>query len=283
MAASKLTNPGNTMEDSTLELINTLKELALGYGLDMTGAIVILIIGWVTAGWARHLVFNAMGKFPRIDDTVKPILANIVRYVILAFVIVAVLDRFGVETTSIIAVFGAAGLAIGLALQGTLSNIAAGVMLLLLRPFSVGEYVEAGGVSGTVEEIGLFTTRFMTSGGLFVAAPNSSLWNSTITNYSRNPLRRISLVIGIGYDDDLKGAMGELEALMNADKRILKDPQAQIFVTELAENSVNLTLRCWVSSDDYWAALTDMTRDAKLLLDEKGYTIPYPQRDVHMV
>ena len=271
------------MEDSTLKFIDTLKELALGYGVDIVGAIAILIIGWMAAGWARRLTLSALGRVPRIDDTLKPILSNSVRYVILAFVIVAVLARFGVETTSIIAVFGAAGLAIGLALQGALSNIAAGVMLLLLRPFSVGEYVDAGGVSGTVEEIGLFTTRFKTPAGLFVAAPNSSLWNSTITNYSRNPLRRIDLVIGIGYDDDLKGAMAEMVGLMNADARILIDPEAQVFVTELADNSVNLTLRSWVNSGDYWATLTDLTRDAKLCLDEKGYSIPYPQRDVHML
>jgi small conductance mechanosensitive channel len=274
---------GKGMENSTLELIATLKELALGYGVDMVGAIAILIIGWMAAGWARRLTFGALNRVPRIDDTLKPILSNSVRYVILAFVIVAVLARFGVETTSIIAVFGAAGLAIGLALQGTLSNIAAGVMLLLLRPFSVGEYIDAGSVSGTVEEIGLFTTRFKTPGGLFVAAPNSSLWNSVIINYSRNLLRRIDLVIGIGYDDDLKGAMAEMTDLMNADVRILKDPVAEVFVTELADNSVNLTLRSWVNSGDYWGTLTDLTRDAKLRLDEKGYSIPYPQRDVHML
>jgi len=271
------------MEDTTLEIIATLKALALGYGVDMIGAIAILVFGWIAASWARRLTFGALGRVPRIDDTIKPILANSVRYVILAFVIVAVLARFGVETTSIIAVFGAAGLAIGLALQGTLSNIAAGVMLLLLRPFSVGEYVDAGSVSGTVEEIGLFTTRFKTAGGLFLAAPNSSLWNSVIINYSRNPLRRIDLVVGIGYDDDLRGAMVELENLMNTDARILKDPAAQVFTTELGDNSVNLTLRCWVNSADYWPTLTDLTRDTKLRLDEKGYSIPYPQRDVHMV
>ncbi len=271
------------MEFNTREILDTLRELALGYGVDMIGAIVILIAGWIAAGWARRLIFSALGRIPRIDDTLKPILSNSVRYIILAFVIVAVLARFGVETTSIIAVFGAAGLAIGLALQGTLSNIAAGVMLLLLRPFSVGEFVDAGGVSGTVEEIGLFTTRFKTTGGLFIVAPNSGLWNSVITNYSRNPVRRIDSIVGIGYNDDLKAAMVELESLMNADTRILKDPAAQVFVTELGADSVNLTLRCWVNSGDYWAALTDLTRDTKLRLDEKGFSIPFPQRDVHMV
>jgi small conductance mechanosensitive channel len=271
------------MNDSMIELVESIKGVALGYGLDVLGAIVILIVGWTVAGWARRLTVKALNRASRVDDTLKPILSSIVRYVILAFVIVAVLDQFGVETTSIIAVFGAAGLAIGLALQGTLSNIAAGVMLLLLRPFSVGEFVDAGGVTGTVEEIGLFTTKFKTAAGLFVASPNSGLWNSVITNYSRNPQRRIDLIVGVGYDDDLKGATVEMETLMKSDERVLKDPEPQVFVTELGDNSVNMTLRCWVNTGDYWAALTDLTRDAKLRLDEKGYSIPYPQRDIHIV
>jgi small conductance mechanosensitive channel len=271
------------MSENVLELLETLKGMALGYGVDILGAIVILVVGWIAAGWAQRLTNRALDRIPTIDATIKPILSSIVRYIVLAFVIVAVLDRFGVETTSIIAVLGAAGLAIGLALQGTLSNIAAGVMLLLLRPFSVNEFVDAGGVSGTVEEIGLFTTRFKTAAGLFVVAPNSSLWTSTITNYSRNPLRRIDFIVGVGYEDDLKGAVAEMESLMNADERILKDPEARVFVTELGDNSVNMTLRCWVKTADYWMTLTDLTRDAKLRLDEKGYSIPYPQRDVHII
>lgn len=271
------------MSESMIELLETVKTIVLGYGVDVLGAIVILIVGWTAAGWGRRLTLNALGKASRVDETLKPILSSIVRYIILAFVIVAVLDQFGVETTSIIAVFGAAGLAIGLALQGTLSNIAAGVMLLLLRPFNIGEFVDAGGVSGTVEEIGLFTTRFKTPGGLFVVAPNSGLWNSVITNYSRNPLRRIDFVVGVGYGDDLKGASAEMEKLMIADPRIINDPEPQVFVTELGDNSVNMTLRCWVNTPDYWPTLTDLTRDAKLKLDEKGYSIPYPQRDVHII
>ena len=271
------------MEDSTLELIGTLKDMALSYGIDTLGAIVILVIGWTVAGWAKRLTSSTLARSARVDDTLTPILSNIVRYIILAFVIVAVLAQFGIETTSIIAVFGAAGLAIGLALQGTLSNIAAGVMLLLLRPFSVGEFVDAGSVMGTVEEIGLFTTRFKTPAGLFVVAPNSGLWNSVITNYSRNPQRRIDFVVGVGYDDDLNGATAEMESLMKSDERILNDPEPQVFVTELGDNSVNMTLRCWVNTSDYWPTLTDLTRAAKLKLDEKGYSIPYPQRDIHII
>jgi len=271
------------MNEQTIKALEPVTEMALSYGVDILGALAILIIGWTIARLAARMTHKALDRMPRVDDTLTPILSSMVRYFIIAFVLVAVLAQFGIQTTSIIAVFGAAGLAIGLALQGTLSNIAAGVMLLLLRPFSVGEYVDAGGVAGTVEEIGLFTTRFKSVNGLFVSAPNSGLWNSVITNYSRNTMRRIDLVVGIGYDDDLNGAIEELTGLMNEDKRTLNDPEPQIFVTELADNSVNMTLRCWVNTADYWATLTDLTRDTKLRLDEKGYSIPYPQRDVHII
>ena len=271
------------MNEHIIKALQSLTEMALSYGVDILGALAILIIGWTVAGWVARLTYKALNRIPRVDDTLKPVLSSIVRYVIIAFVIVAVLAQFGIETTSIIAVFGAVGLAIGLALQGTLSNIAAGVMLLLLRPFSVGEYVDAGNVSGTVEEIGLFTTRFKSVNGLFVSAPNSGLWNSVITNYSRNSLRRIDLLVRIGYDDDLNGAIEDLKSLMNEDKCTLNDPEPEIFVTELADNSVNMTLTCWVNTSDYWATLTDLTRNTKLKLDEKGYSIPYPQREVHII
>ena len=271
------------MSEHIIKALESLTEMALSYGVDILGALAILIIGWTVAGWVARLTYKALNRIPRVDDTLKPVLSSIVRYVIIAFVIVAVLAQFVIETTSMIAVFGAVGLAIGLALQGTLSNVAAGVMLLLLRPFSVGEYVDAGNVSGTVEEIGLFTTRFKSVNGLFVSAPNSGLWNSVITNYSRNSLRRIDLLVRIGYDDDLNGAIGELKSLMNEDKRTLNDPEPEIFVTELADNSVNMTLTCWVNTSDYWATLTDLTRNTKLKLDEKGYSIPYPQRDVRII
>ncbi len=271
------------MSEETLKLLDQLTGMGMAYAVDILGALAILIVGWVAAGWAGRLTRRAVHNIPKVDNTVAPIAAGIVRYTVLAFVLVAVLAQFGVETTSILAVFGAAGLAIGLALQGTLSNIAAGIMLLLLRPFSVGDYIEADRISGTVEEIGLFTTRFTTSGGLSVSAPNSSLWGSTITNYSRNPRRRIDLTVGIAYADDLDGAMAELRSLMAEDRRIMDEPAAQVFVTGLADNSVNLTLRCWVATADYWQASCDLTRAAKLRLDEKGYSMPFPQRDVHII
>lgn len=270
------------MDEKTMKLMESLIEMGMVYAVDILGALLILIVGWVAAGWAGRLTQRAIRKIPKVDDTVGPIAASFVKYTVLAFVIVAVLAQFGVETTSILAVFGAAGLAIGLALQGTLSNIAAGIMLLVLRPFGVGDYIDGGGISGTVEEIGLFTTRFKTAAGLFVLAPNSGLWGSTITNYSRNPQRRIDLVVGVAYDDDIDGAMAEMQSLMESDARMLEDPAPQVFVTELADSSVNMTLRCWVNTSDYWQTFCDLTRNAKLRLDEKGYSIPFPQRELHM-
>ncbi len=271
------------MNEKTLKLLEQLMEMGLVYAVDILGALAILIVGWIVAGWAGRVTKRAIHKIPKVDNTVGPIAAGTVRYVVLAFVVVAVLAQFGIETTSILAVFGAAGLAIGLALQGTLSNIAAGIMLLLLRPFSVGNYIDAGGISGTVMEIGLFTSQFKTPDGLAISAPNSSLWGNTITNYSRNPQRRINLIIGIAYSDDLGGAMAAMQALMTEDGRILADPAPEVFVTGLGDSSVNMTLRCWVNTPEYWQTSCDLTRDAKLRLDEKGFSIPFPQRDVHII
>jgi small conductance mechanosensitive channel len=206
----------------------------------------------------------------------------LVRYLILILVMVAVLAQFGVQTTSIIAVLGAAGLAVGLALQGTLANIAAGVLLLFLRPFKIGEYIDAGGVAGTVREIGLFATEFKSYDGIFVIVPNSHLASVAITNYSRLPTRRMDLVIGISYGDNMNQAMTVLNDLLVNDDRILKDPAHQVMVKELADSSVNLNLRCWANRQDYWSLLFDLTQQAKERLDEHGISIPFPQRDVHL-
>jgi len=201
---------------------------------------------------------------------------------ILILVMVAVLAQFGVQTTSIIAVLGAAGLAVGLALQGTLANIAAGVLLLFLRPFKIGEYIDAGGVAGTVREIGLFATEFESYDGIFVMVPNSQLASAAITNYSRLPTRRLDLVIGISYGDNMNQAMTVLNDLLVHDDRILKEPAHQVMVKELADSSVNLNLRCWTKRQDYWSLLFDLTKQAKERLDKHGISIPFPQRDVHL-
>lgn len=273
------------MEEETTQILAFLEvimDAVIGYGPNILAAVIILVIGWLIAGWAQSLTRRSLTKVPNLDDTLKPIISSTIRYVILIFTMVAVLSRFGVETTSIIAVLGAAGLAIGLALQGTLQNIAAGFMLLMLRPFKVGDFVDASGISGTIKEVHLFTTDMQTADGVFMVVPNSSLWNASITNFSRNPTRRINLTMGISYNDDVAKGRGLLLELMEKDERILADPAPQTMVIELAGSSVNIAMRCWVNTDDYWGVLFDLTENSKEKLESAGMSIPYPQQDVHM-
>ncbi len=271
------------MSDTTLDLVSQLTEVVTRYGLDIIGALVLLVVGWIAAGWARRAVFSVVGRVPGVDATLKPLLANIARYVLLAFVVVAVLAQFGVQTTSIIAVFGAAGIAVALALQGTLSNIAAGIMLLFLRPFVVGEYIDAEGIAGTVDEIGLFATKLHTSDGLYRMVPNAQLWNRSIINYSRLPTRRLDIAVGIGYGDDIGTALATLGAMLEEDSRVLRDPPFQVRVTELAGSAVTIGLRCWANRADLGSLRVDLLRHTKERLDAAGISIPFPQRDVHLV
>ena len=269
----------------TSEILNSaspLIALIIDYALDMVGAVLLLIAGWIVAGWVQKHIARMLGSVERVDATLLSFVTQLVRYLILILVMVAVLAQFGVQTTSIIAVLGAAGLAVGLALQGTLANIAAGVLLLFLRPFKIGEYIDAGGVAGTVREIGLFATEFQSYDGIFVMVPNSQLASAAITNYSRLPTRRMDLVIGISYGDNMNQAMTVLNDLLANDDRILKEPAHQVMVKELADSSVNLNLRCWANRQDYWSLLFDLTQQAKERLDEHGISIPFPQRDVHL-
>jgi len=269
-------------EEQVMRLLTTVSDLAVQYGLDLVGAVVLLIAGWIVANWARRSMLRALDRAPRIDNTLKPFFASLVRYLILILVLVAVLAQFGVQTTSIIAVLGAAGLAVGLALQGTLQNIAAGIMLLFLRPFRIGDYIDAEGVAGTVDEIGFFTTHMTTFDGVYVEVPNSRLWNRSIKNFSRLQTRRLDVVVGISYGDDIDKAQEALLDLLRSDERVHKDPAPQILVTALGDSSVNLNLRCWTDADNYWGLLFDMNKAVKQRLDAKGITIPFPQRDVHL-
>jgi len=253
------------------------------YGIEILGAIVLLIVGWTIAGWVRRAVRHGLDRMPRMDETLKPFLAKLVWYVIMVFVLVAVLNQFGVQTTSIIAVLGAAGLAIGLALQGTLANVASGVMLLFLRPFNVNEYVDAGGIAGTVIEIGLFNTEIKTNNGLCLIVPNSKIWSSPITNFSSNPTRRFDISVGIGYSDDVDGAQALLMGLMTGDGRVLADPEPLVVVDLLGDSAVILKLRGWTKSGDYWETVWDLNKAITVELQKAGYSIPFPQRDVHIV
>ena len=196
---------------------------------------------------------------------------------------IAVLSQFGVETTSFIAVLGAAGLAVGLALQGTLSNVAAGVMLLLFRPFKIGDYIEGGGLAGTVKSISLFVTELATPDNVQIIAPNSQLWGSAIKNYSFHPTRRVEILIGIAYEDDIDKALAAIVDEVKKDSRVLADPAPMAAVTGLGDSSVNFTVRVWCNAADFWALKFDLTKKLKNRMDAENITIPYPQRTVHTV
>lgn len=257
-----------------------LVDQGLEIGLSIISAVLILIIGWILARWADRSVRRTLKRIPRIDGMLIPLAATLAKYGILIITLIAVLGQFGVQTASIIAVLGAAGLAIGLALQGTLQNIAAGIMLLALRPFRSGDFVEAGSVSGTVEEVNLFTTHLTTFDGVYLSVPNSQLWTSAIKNYSRNGTRRIDIEVGISYSDDMDAAMRALSDLMNGDDRILKNPAPQTMIQTLGDSHVGVNLRCWASTADYWAVFWDLNRQSRLAVEAAGCTIPFPQRDV---
>jgi small conductance mechanosensitive channel len=259
------------------EAINGLQILAVTYAVSVIGAILILIAGWTISRLLGRWVRNLLSRTHRVDPTVVGFFSIFVRYAVLVVVVIMVLGQFGVQTASIVTALGAAGLAIGLALQGTLQNIAAGIMLLVLRPFRVGEYIDAGGVSGTIVEIGLFATEMKTLDGLYRMAPNSQLWNVPVTNYSRQPERRYDLVIGIGYEDDIDKAQSVLMDLAAADTRILTDPEPWAFVSELGDSAVAVTLRYWTKSADWWTTSREITKAAKLAFDENGISIPFPQ------
>ena len=271
------------MDNQTRELIENVIAIGVEYGVDIAGAIVLLVVGWIVAGWIRRVIRRTLDSVPVLDETLKPLIANLVRYAVLIFVLIAVLNQFGVQTTSIIAVLAATGLAIGLALQGMLGNIASGVMLLFLRPFNVGEYVEAGGIAGTVVEIGLFNTEIKSSAGPGLVVPNSKIWDGPITNFSRNPTRRFDIAVGIGYDDDIDGAMALLKGLLTGDDRVLDDPEPLVVVQELGDSAVIINLRAWTRSGDYGATVWDLNKEIITELQATGYSIPFPQRDVHIV
>jgi len=258
------------------ELVN----LGVEYGFSLISAIIILIAGYVLAGWVSRAIRNKLQRIKRFDKTLIPVLSQIARYAILVFTFVLVLAEFGIQTTSIIAVLGAAGLAIGLALQGTLQNVAAGLMLLFLRPFKIGDFIETAAGTGTVDEIGMFVTEMRTAQGLYLSVPNSEIWASSITNFSKLPNRRIDLVVGISYDDDIDKARALILKLAKSRNGVLQEPEPIVNVTNLGDSSVDLELRAWTRRQDYWEARWGLIRDAKYALDKAGISIPYPHMQV---
>lgn len=261
--------------------MGTLYELALAYGVKFITALCIFLIGKWVARTITKFACRLMEK-SKVDKTLVSFAENVMYAIMLTFVVVAALGQLGIETTSIAAVLAAAGLAVGLALQGSLSNLAAGVMIILFRPFKVGDYIDAAGVSGSVDDLNIFTTTLKTPDNKSIIVPNNSITSGNITNFSARDTRRIDMVFGIGYDDDIKKAKKLFEKLVKADKRILDDPAPTIAVSELADSSVNFVVRPWVKSEDYWAVKFELTEKIKLEMDKAGLSIPFPQQDIHI-
>jgi small conductance mechanosensitive channel len=251
------------------------------WGINIVMAIAIYIIGKIVVG----VLLNVLGKImtrSKYDDMLIDFVKAIARAVLMLFVIIAALDRLGVDTTSLAAIIAAAGLAIGLSLQGSLQNFAAGVMLLVFKPFKAGDFIEAGGATGVVKSISIFTTIMTTGDNKEIIVPNGSIYGGNITNYSAKETRRVDMVVGIGYDSDLKKAKEILQEMVAADDRILNEPAPTVAVAELADSSVNFVVRPWVASGDYWAVKFDFNEAVKLRFDAEGISIPFPQMDVHV-
>jgi small conductance mechanosensitive channel len=269
------------MESAVDQVVQNVVTLVSTWGLQLAGALAVLIIGRFGCEVARKSVRRAM-ESRRVDASLVPFVSNLVYFTLFAAVVIAVLGLFGIETTSLVAVLGTAGLAIGLAVQGTLSNFSSGVMLLLFRPFDVGDFIDAAGVAGTVSEIGVFSTTLNTPDNVKIIVPNSGIFGSTIKNFSANNTRRNDIVLGISYDDDISKAISVVNAVLGEDSRVLSDPEPLVAVSELADSSVNLVVRPWCTKEDYWSLRYDLIRRLKEKLEQDGCTIPYPQHDVHL-
>lgn len=264
----------------TQELLDNATQIVMVYGVRLLVAVVILLVGRWIAGTISRLV-NKTLQARGVDIAVSQFAGSLSYAVIFAFTIVAALSHIGVQTASMIAALGAAGLAIGLALQGSLSNFAAGILIIIFKPCRVGDYVDAGGVSGTVQDISLLATCLLTPDNKRIMVPNAGIMSGPITNYSAMPTRRVDLVIGISYDADIAQAKTAIEEILNSDERVLKDPAYTVAVVALADSSVNLVVRPWVEKANYWPVYFELTEGIKNKLDSIGVGIPYPQMDVH--
>jgi len=262
-------------------IIAKLQEVATFYGLRVVAAVGIFVVGRWVAKWARKLIGKLLAK-RKVDPTIGSFVGNLTYIGLLTFVVIAAIAQLGVQTTSFIAIVGAAGLAIGFALQGSLTNFAAGFLMIIFHPFKVGHYVEAGGAAGVVEEMGVFTTQLKTPDNKTVIIPNAKLMGDNITNCSAKETRRVDLVVGVSYTDDLQKVKKVLQAILAKDSRILKDPAPTIAVKELADSSVNFAVRGWVKTGDYWDVYFALTEEVKNRFDAEGISIPFPQHDVHL-
>ena len=276
--AAAVTPIDYTNPDQILVLV---QEQGTDIGMKIVAALAIFIIGRWAVGIAVNMVRKALAR-TQMEDTLEKFLCNILNAILMIVVLIATIGAMGVQTTSLLAVLGAAGLAIGLSLQGSLSNFASGVLIVAFRPYQVGDYIEAGGVAGTVKEVQIFTTIIHTGDNKKIIVPNSQIMDSIITNYSANDTRRVDMVVGVSYDDDLDKVRKTLEEIVSADDRVLADPAVKIAVSELADSSVNFIVRPWCATSDYWPLTWDLTEAIKKRFDQDGISFPFPQQDVHL-
>ena len=267
------------MENIDIDML--LNTYIIPWGIKIVLALLIFYVGRMVVSIVVGLVKKLLNSRD-MDDILVSFLSSILRWVLLLFVIIAALSQLGINTTSLVALLGAAGLAIGLSLQSSLSNFASGVMLIIFRPFTKGDFVEAGGATGVIDNISIFTTTMTTADNKEIIVPNGAILGNNITNYSARPTRRVDMVFGISYDDDIRKAKQLLEEIIAADDRVLPEPAPVIVLGELADSSVNFLVRPWAKSEDYWALLWETTETVKLRFDEAGISIPYPQMDVHL-
>jgi small conductance mechanosensitive channel len=261
--------------------MDTILQYGVPVALNILYAAIILVVGRILVGIVTGIIRRLLAK-SKTEETLVKFVLSLTKITLMVVVVIAALNQLGVQTTSFVAIIGAAGLAVGFALQGSLANFAAGVMLIIFKPFKAGDYIEGGGTAGTVEAVQIFNTVLRTPDNKKVIVPNSKMTGDNITNYSAMEQRRIDMVFGIGYDDDIKKAKATLEKIIGEDARILKDPAPTVAVSELADSSINFVVRPWVKTSDYWAVYFDITEKVKLTFDAAGISIPFPQRDVHL-
>lgn len=262
-------------------VLETLKGWLALYGLRVIGSIAILFIGRLVARGVKKLLKRLLRKH-KVDETLVSFTASVSYVALMAFIIIAALGQLGVQTASFVAVLGATGLAVGLALQGSLANFAAGVLMIIFKPFKVGDYIEGAGTAGTVEAIGVFTTELKTPDNRRVVVPNGKITGDNITNYSARELRRVDIVAGVSYGDDIDRVRGVLQDILASDERVLADPAPTIAVMKLNDSSVDFAVRPWVKTPDYWGVFFSLQEQIKKRFDAEGISIPYPQRDVHL-
>lgn len=278
-AAEETANGASNLLDSAKDI--DWPALAIEYGTPLVGAIILLIVGWIIAAWIGRIVAGSMRR-GKVDETLCRFFGKFTRWAIIIFVILSCIGLFGFDITTFAAVLAGAGLAIGLAFQGTLSSFAAGIMLLVFRPFKVGDYVDIGGTAGTVNEVDLFVTLLDTPGNTRIIVPNSSVFGNVIENYSFHPKRRVDVSVGTAYDADIDQAREVLLQCANAMEHKLDEPAPQVMLLEMGDSSINWSVRVWVPSSEFWPTRDALTREIKYGLDNAGIGIPFPQRDVHL-